>query len=280
VAVRVVTDSVADLPPQVAQELGIVVVPINVRFGTEVFRDGIDLTSEQFYERLRHSQTLPLTSVPTPAAYGEVYNKLAEETDEILVVTVSSKLSGTYTVALQSVGLLKRKCRVEVLDSRCAVMAQGFIVITAARTAQAGASLDEVLATARRNMSRVDFRGAFDTLEYLKRGGRIGKAQALPGSMLKINPIIALRDGEVFPAGRERSRAKTIDHLYNFATSYGRVESLAVEYAIDVEEAERLIKRLSAKFPKEIIYRSRTSPAIGTHTGPGLLVVSVLGDRA
>jgi DegV family protein with EDD domain len=279
-AVRVVTDSVADLPPQVAQELGITVVPLNVRFGAEVYRDGIDLTTEQFYERLKNSKTLPVTSVPTPAAYAEVYNKLAEETDEILVVAVSGKLSGTYAVALQSVGLLKRKCRVEVLDSRWAVMAQGFIAITATRAAQAGASLGEVLAIARRNMSRVDFRGAFDTLEYLKRGGRIGKAQALLGSMLKVNPIIGLRDGEVFPMGRERSRAKAIDHLYHFALSFTRVEGIAVEYAVDVEEVERLIKRLSAKFPKEIIYRSRPGPAIGTHTGPGLIVVSVLGDRA
>ncbi len=279
-AVRVVTDSVADLPPQVAQELGITVVPLNVRFGTEVYRDGIDLTTEQFYERLKDSQTLPVTSVPTPAAYAEVYNKLAEETDEILAVAVSAKLSGTYAVALQSVGLLKRKCRVEVLDSRWAVMAQGFIAITAARAAQAGASLGEVLATARRNMSRVDFRAAFDTLEYLKRGGRIGKAQALLGSVLKVNPIIGIKDGEVFPIGRERSRVNVIDHLYHFALSFTRVEGIAVEYAVDLEEVERLIKRLSAKFPKEMIYRSRASPVIGTHTGPGLLVVSVLGDRA
>jgi DegV family protein with EDD domain len=279
-SVRVVTDSVADLPPRVAQELGITVVPFNVRFGVEVYRDGIDLTTEQFYERLRDSRALPVTSVPTPAAFAEVYNKLAEETDEILVVVLSSKLSGAYNVALQSVGLLKRKCRVEVLDSRWAIMAEGFIAITAARAAQAGASLGEVLAAARRNISRVDFRGAFDTLEYLKRGGRIGKAQALMGSMLKVNPIIGMRDGEVFPFGRERSRAKAIDHLYNFVTSYARVESIALESASGLEEAERLVERLSAKFPKEIICRSRPSPAIGTHTGPGLLVVTVLGDRA
>lgn len=279
-AVRVVTDSVADLPPQVAQELGITVVPLNVRFGTEVYRDGIDLTTEEFYERLKDSQTLPVTSVPTPAAYAEVYNKLAEETDEILAVAVSAKLSGTYAVALQSAGLLKRKCRVEVLDSRWAVMAQGFIAITAARAAQAGASLGEVLAVARRNMSRVDFRAAFDTLEYLKRGGRIGKAQALLGSMLKVNPIIGFRDGEVFPMGRERSRAKAIDHLYHFALSFTRVEGIAVEYAVDLEETERLVEQLAARFPREIIYLSRASPVIGTHTGPGLLVVSVLGDRA
>jgi len=185
VTVKVVTDSVADLPPGVAEELGITVIPLNVRFGTEVYRDGIDLTSEQFYNRLRHSKILPVTSVPSPRTFAEVYDKLAQEADEILVVSVSSRLSGTYEVARQSIGLMKRKCRVEVVDSQWAVMAEGFIVITAARAAQAGASLDEVIGIARRNISRVDFRAAFDTLEYLKRGGRIGKRRLFWGQCLR-----------------------------------------------------------------------------------------------
>ena len=277
--VKIVTDSVSDLPPQVAQELGIAVVPLNVRFGTEVYRDGVDLTAEQFYERLAHSKTLPVTSTPSPGTFAEAYNKLAEETDEILVITLSSKLSATYEVALQSIGLMKRKCRVEVVDSQWVVMAQGFIVIAAARAAQAGASLDEVLDIAHRNISRVDFRGAFDTLEYLQRGGRIGKAQALLGSMLKVNPIITLKDGVIEPAGRTRSRAKAIDHLYNFAMSYSHIEEMAVEYATTLDEAEMLVERLSSIFPRERIYRSKTSPVVGTHTGPRTLLVSVLGDR-
>jgi len=277
--VKIVTDSVSDLPPQVAQELGIAVVPLNVRFGTEVYRDGVDLTAEQFYERLAHSKTLPVTSTPSPGTFAEAYDKLAEETDEILVITLSSKLSATYEVALQSIGLMKRKCRVEVVDSQWVVMAQGFIVIAAARAAQAGASLDEVLDIAHRNISRVDFRGAFDTLEYLERGGRIGKAQAFLGSMLKVNPIIMLKDGAVEPAGRTRSRAKAIDHLYNFAMSYSHIEEMAVEYATTLDEAEMLVERLSSIFPRERIYRSKTSPVVGTHTGPRTLLVSVLGDR-
>ncbi|MBA7649778.1 Protein DegV [subsurface metagenome] len=122
-------------------------------------------------------------------------------------------------------------------------------------------------------------RAAFDTLEYLKRGGRIGKAQAFLGSMLRINPIIGLKDGEVFPCGRERSRAKAIDHLYNFVTSYSHVEEIAVENAACPDDAELLVERLGSKFPKERIYRSKTTPVIGTHTGPGLLLVAVLGDR-
>jgi len=229
--VKIVTDSVSDLPPQVAEELGITVVPLNIRFGTEVYRDGVDLTAEQFYERLAHSKTLPVTSTPSPGSFAEAYDKLAEETDEILVITLSSKLSATYEVALQSVGLMKRKCRIEVVDSQWAVMAQGFVVISAARTAQSGASFDEVLDIIHRNITRVDFCAAFDTLEYLKRGGRIGAAQAFLGSMLKMNPIITFKDGVVHPAGREHSRAKAIDYLYNFAMSYSYIEEMAVEYA-------------------------------------------------
>jgi len=277
--VKVVTDSIADLPSRVTQELGITVIPLHVRFGTEVYRDGVDLTAEQFYERLVYSKVLPVTSVPSPGAFAETYNKLAEEADGILVISVTSKLSGTHEVALQSIGLMKKKCRVEVVDSQSGVMAQGFIVIAAARAAKAGAGLDEVLDIVRHNIPRVNLFAAFDTLEYLKRGGRIGKAQALLGSVLKINPIIGMKDGEVFPLGRERSRARAIDQLYNFVMSYSRIEEMAIEYATARDEAEMLAERISAKFPKERIYRTRASPVIGTHTGPGVLIVSVLGDR-
>ena len=276
--IKIVTDSVADLPSQVVQELGITVVPLHVRFGTEVYRDGIDLTADEFFDRLMHNKTLPVTSVPSPGDYAETYDRLAEETDEILVITVTSKLSGTHEVALQSVGLMKKNCRVEVFDSQWAVMAEGFIAMAAARAAQSGASFDEVLDIARHNVSRVGMRATFDTLEYLQRGGRIGKAQAFLGSMLKINPIIGLKDGEVVPAAKERSRAKAIDYLYNFAMSYSHIEEIAIEYATSLDEVEMLAERLDSKFPKERIYRSRASPVIGTHTGPGLLIVSVLGD--
>jgi len=278
-AVKVVTDSVADLPSQVVEELGITVVPLNVRFGEEVYRDGIDLTAEQFYHKLKQSKILPLTSVPSLAAFTEAYDKLAEGTDEILVITLSSRLSGTYDVALESRGLMKRKCRVEVVDSKWAVMAEGFMVMAAARAAQAGANVDDVLDITHRNIERVDLRAAFDTLDYLKRGGRIGAAQAFLGSMLKINPIIRLRDGVVVPAGRTRSRSMAIDNLYKFATSYSHIEEMAVENAACPDDAELLVERLGSKFPKERIFRTRTTPVISTHTGPGLLMVSVLGDR-
>lgn len=277
--VKIVTDSVADLPPQVVGELGITVVPLHVRFGTEVYRDGVDLTADEFFNRLVDSKTLPVTSVPSPGDFAEAYDKLTEETDKIMVITVSSKLSGTHEVALQSIGLMKKKCRVEVFDSQFGAMAEGLVVITAARAAQAGAGLDEVISVTQKAVPRVDMRIAFDTLEYLKRGGRIGKAQAFMGSVLNVNPILAIKGGEIVPIARERSRAKAIDYLYNFATSYSHIEEIAIDYAAAFDEAEMLVERLGSKFPKERIYRSRASPVISTHTGPGVLVVSVLGDR-
>ncbi len=278
-AVKIVTDSLGDIPSEVAGELGITVIPINVLFGTESYRDGVDLTTDQFYHKLMHSKTFPTTIVPPLDMFVDIYNKLAEETDEIAVITNSHKLSAAYEAALQAKELMKRKCRVEVVDSLWAVMAQGLIVIAAAKAADAGASLDEVVALAHFNIPRVDVRMVLDTLEYLKRGGRIGKAQAFLGSVLKVSPVLGLRDGEVFPFARERSRAKAIDYLYNFAASFSHIDEMAVEHATTPDEADELTERLSSKFPKERIYRSKVSPVIGAHVGPRVLGVAVLGDK-
>lgn len=277
--VKIITDSLADIPSEVAEELGITVVPLLVRFGTQVYHDGIELTTDEFFKRIEQRETFPVTSVPSPIAFKDVYDKLAEETNGILVLTLTSKLSGTHEVAVQSKEFMSNKCRIEVIDTKQAVMAQGFLVIIAARLAQQGANLDEIIDIVNHNIPRVEMRATFDTLEYLKRGGRIGKAQSLLGSILKVNPIIGLQDGEVILISRERSRAKALDHLLNFAKSYSKIDAIAVEYATAIDEAETLIERLDSVFPKERIYRSKASPVIGTHTGPGLLVLSVLGDK-
>ena len=278
-AVKIVTDSLGDIPSNVAEELGITIIPITVLFGTETYRDGVDLTTEQFYDKLVHTNTFPTTAVPPLGDFVKVYDKLAEETNEILVITVSHKLSGTPGAALQAVELMKRKCRVEVVDSQWIIMGEGLIAITAAKAAQAGANFDEVVKITQNNISRVDMRMAFDTLEYLKRGGRIGRAQAFLGSLLKVHPVLTLKEGEVHPVSRERTRAKAIDHLYNFATSYSHIEEIAVEDATTPDEAEKLVERLGSKFPRERIYRAKVSPVIGAHVGPHVVGVSVLGDR-
>jgi DegV family protein with EDD domain len=277
--VKIVTDSVADLPPEVVEELGITVIPLVLRFGAETYRDGVDLTPDQFYQKLKTSRAFPATSVPPPDAYAEAYDKLAEEADAIVVVAVSARLSATHEVASQAVGHMKKKCRVEVIDSETATMAEGFIVMKAARAARDGAKLAEVIAVTHKNITRADFLAAFDTLEYLRRGGRIGRAQALLGSMLKVNPLITLKDGLVEAAGRTRSRARAIDRLYDFAAGYAHIEEMAVADTACPEDAGALVERIGTVFPAGRIYRSRMTPVIGTHTGPGLLLVAILGDR-
>jgi DegV family protein with EDD domain len=277
--VRIVTDSVADLPPQTVHKLNITVIPLYIHFGKMAYRDGIDLTAGTFYEYLANAKTLPTTSVPSLGEFAERYDKLAEETDEIMVITISSKLSATCEVASEAVTLMKKSCRVKVVDSTLAIMAQGLVVIRAAEAAQAETSLEEIEGLVSRDILRSDMRAAFSTLKYLARGGRIGKAQALLGTMLNVNPIIGLKDGEVFPFGRERSREKAIQHLCDFARGYSHIDKMAVEYAGSPDDSEVLIEQLSSFFPREQIYVSRAGPVIGTHTGPSLLLVAVLGDR-
>jgi DegV family protein with EDD domain len=270
---------VSDISPGIAGELGITVVPLNVVFGSSIYRDGVDMTTGDFYRKLEESQVLPTTSTPPLQTFIQVYDKLAEETNEILVITISRKLSATGDSALKAVESMEKKCRVEIVDSHWAMMAEGLLVIAAAKAAMAGENIDALIRLTEHNSSRVDMRLAFDTLEYLKRGGRIGKARALMGSVLGINPILGIKDGEVFPYGRERSRAKAIDNLHRFVLGYSNIEELSVEDATTPEETEGLVTKIGAKFPVERIYRSKLSPVIGTNTGPHVIGVAVLGDK-
>jgi len=275
-AVKIVTDSLSDITGDLAQELGVTVVPLYVRFGEEVYRDRVEMTTDEFYHRLVHDAAFPTTTQPPPGDFVGVYNKLAKETDEILVIVVSSKLSGTYQSALQAKSMVEGKCRIEVIDSQTIVMGLGLIVISAAKAAQAGAKLDELADLVRKAMPRSHAIMSFDTLKYLAKGGRIGKAQSFLGSILSVKPILTIRDGEVHPVTRVRSRAAGVDYLYNSAASYSHIEELAVEYATTPDEADDLVERLNSVFPKERIYRSTVSPVLGTHAGPHVLSVSVL----
>lgn len=274
--VKIITDSVSDIPPKVAEELGITIVPLYVRFGVETYHAGVDLSTEEFYRKLTTNRTFPTTAAPSPGDFAEVYDKLAEETDEILSIHVTSKLSAVYEAALRGKEQMKRKCRVEVIDSLSAIMAQGLIVITAAEETHRGANLDQIANTVKEAIPKAHLRMCFDTLEYLRRGGRIGKAQALLGSMLRVNPILGMKDGEAYPVGRERNRAKAIESLYNFAKSFSSIRGLAVEHATTPEEAEALAQRLNSIFPQEHIYISKLSPVVGAHVGPHVIGVAVL----
>jgi len=274
--VKLVTDSASDLPPEFEKELDVTVVPLQIQFSNETFRDRVDLTAEEFYERLQRSSTLPSTAAPSPGAFATIFDELAEKTNEILGVFVSRKLSATYDAALQGIKLMKRKCRVEIADSMSGILGEGILVIEAAKKSKANIHLDELITFISETIPKIHVRVTLDTLEYLARGGRIGKVQALLGSMLKMNPILGLKDGVAFPAGRVRSRAKATEWMVDFVSNFNKVKAIGVEYGTNLDEAKAFAARLSSVFPQATVYMSNVSPVIGTHTGPTLLGVTVL----
>ena len=272
----IVTDSLSDFTPQMAQKLGIALVPLYVKFGNESYRDNVDISTEEFYHRLTLSKTIPTTSTVTPNFFAELFTKLTEETNEILAIIASQMYSGTYGSALQGKAMVKKKCRIEVIDSQLAVGGQMLLVVLAAQMAKDGDNLSQVASWVRRAMPRTHVRMSFDTLEYLRRGGRIGKAQASLGSLLKVNPVLGIKDGATFPVARPRNRTQAMDFLVNFAKSFHHIEALAIEDATTPNELEILAQHLKDLAPPERFYRSKISPVVGTHVGPRVLAVSVL----
>lgn len=277
--VKIITDSLGDLPVEILKKLDISVIPLYVLFGTESYRDGVDMTNEQFYARLVSSKTLPTTSVPALGTFIDLYENVAKKTDEILVITVSHKLSATFDTAVKAAEIVKTKARIKVIDSLNIIMGQGMLVIQAAEMAKAGAGLDEIAKKVQSNILRTESRMAFDTLEYLKRGGRIGAGQAFLGSILKINPVLGLKDGEIYPLSRERSRVKAIEALYNWVLTYRKIDAISVEDATTPDEADKLAERLKQKFHDKPFYRSKVGAVVGTHAGPSVIAVSVFGDK-
>jgi DegV family protein with EDD domain len=274
--VKIVTDTLSDITEDLAKELDVTVVPLYVRFGEEIYRDRVDITSEEFYRRLVGESVLPSTTQPTPNDFLQVYSRLAGETDEILVIVVSSKLSGTYQSASQAREMIKGRCHIEVIDSLSVAMGMGLIVISAVNAAKSGASLNEVTQLVRRTMSRTHVAYLFETLKYLAKGGRIGKASGLLGSLLSVKPILTMSEGELAPLTRVRSVSAGIDYLFNYAAGFSNIEGMAVEHATTPEEADKLVERLGTIYPKERIYRSVISPVIGTYSGPNALAITIL----
>ena len=272
--VRVITDSTADLSPEMAAELGIEVVPLNVHFGTDTFRDGIDLSADEFYQRLVSSPRTPTTSQPSVGAFLEVYQKALEGgADGIISVHISAKLSGTWNSSVQAREQLADPSQVEVVDTGQASMGLGWVAVAAAKAAQAGASLQEVAGVARSAAEQVRVLFLVDTLEFLQKGGRIGKAQAMFGSVLSIKPLLTIQDGEVHPLERVRTRGKGVARLVQLVQEAAPLQSMAVLYTTTEDEARALAERLSPCVPSGDVIVGRLGTVVGTYAGPGLLGV-------
>ncbi len=270
------TDSTADLPESIVQSLGITVVPLSVNFGRDTYLDGVDLKADEFYRKLADSKSLPTTSQPTPAAFAEVYNLLSKQTDEIISIHISPKLSGTLSSALLARDAMNSNCRIEIVDSLQASMGLGLIVIKAARAAQNGANLEEALRITREIIPRTHFFGMVNTLEYLHKGGRIGKAQALMGTLLSIKPLIGTGEGEVQPKGKARTQKKALARLFEMVQEFSGIEEMTILHSTIPEEAAAFTERMSPVFDKEKIYQSRIGPVIGTYLGPGAIAIGII----
>jgi len=271
--VKIVTDSTSDLSPEVAQELGITVVPVYVCFGEKVYRDGLDISGDEFYHRLIEGSVHPTTSQPTPADFANVYSKLSKEADKIVSIHLSSKTSGTHNSALQGRELAGVNCRIEVVDSLSVSMGLGLIAMAAARLAKAGEDLQAVMNEVRQAIPHIRLLGVFDTLKYLLWGGRISKAKLIVGSILSVKPLITMRDGELVQAGLARTRSKGIERLLDFVKNALNIQELAIVHSTTPDEANSLKERIGSIFAKERIHIARLGPGLGVHGGPGTLIL-------
>ena len=268
--VRIVTDSTADLTPEQQRAAGITVVPLNVHFGDEVFRDHVDLSTDEFFRRLKASPQLPRTSQPSVGAFEEAYRSLRQGGDEIVSVHLSSKVSGTYNSALmaaQSVG----EGKIDVVDSLSTSMALGFIALEGAKLVRAGRDRQAVADCLRGLVPKARVICVVDTLTYLERGGRIGKARALLGSLLNVKPILQLKDGEVVPLGRARGRPQALNRLVELLERDGKVRQLAIMHGAAQTDAEQLRERVASSYPGVDIQLTEIGAVLGTHTGPGVI---------
>ena len=276
-SIKIVTDSTSDLPLDLAESLGVTIVPANVIFGQEQFQDRVEMTPAQFYERLVDSPVHPTTSAPSIGQFVEAYESVGADADGIVSIHVSAKLSATYNAAVQAADQVSLDCPIEVIDSEQASMGLGLAAIAAAESTKQGADLETVAGVAGSVKERGMCVALLNTLEYLQRGGRIGKAQALVGSVLRIKPSIIVQDGEVLPLGKARTYAKGLAQIQQAARDFGPAENLCVMYSTDEDAARRLADSISDLLPEgQDPIVAPLGPGVGAHVGPGAVGIASL----
>ena len=275
--IKIVTDSTSDLPDDLADSLGVSIVPVNIIFGQEQFKDRVEITPAQFYERLVDSPVHPTTSAPSIGQFVEAYESAGGDADGIVSIHVSAKLSATYNAAVQASKQVNLDCPIEAIDSEQASSGLGLAVVAATKSAVGGADFETVVGIARSANDRSRCIALIDTLEFLQRGGRIGKAQALVGSILRIKPMIVVRDGEVQPLGKARTYAKGMAQIEQNIRDFGPAEELFVTYSTDEDMARRLGESMSDLLPEgaEPII-APMGPSVGAHVGPGAIGIASL----
>lgn len=280
-SIKIVTDSSADIPPYLQEELDISVVPLYVGFEGEVFKDGVDISNQQFYERLTHSEAFPTTSQPSPMDFKQTYETLAEDTDGIISIHLSEKFSGTCESARHARELLDGKCPIEIINSESMTIGLGMVCLAAARAARDGANMAETIKIAREAIAEIHFLAMFDSLKYLAKGGRIGKAKGMLGTILNIKPLLSMKNGIVIPVAMARSYTKGMAQLYNYIANAlqesTNIKDLAIMYNTTIKDAMELRDRVASLYPVEKIIMGEIGPILGTHAGPNVIVIGIRG---
>jgi DegV family protein with EDD domain len=272
VTVAVVVDSTADIPQAIRDEYGITVVPLSIMFGKETFLDGVEMTSDQFYQRLTQSDVHPTSSQPSPGRFAETYERLGKEHEGIISIHLGGKLSGTVRSAEQARELAP-DVPLRVIDSGSVSMGTGFLGIEAAKLARAGKSLEEIAARLESMVPNIRLWAVLDTLKYLERGGRIGRTRAFLGTLLNVKPMIQIKE-EVLPSEQVRTHKKAIARMVELATDEAPYEYLAVLHSQAEPLAQDLADRLGAIHPRAEIFVAQLTGVIGVHGGPGVLGVT------
>jgi DegV family protein with EDD domain len=271
--IRVVTDSACDLPLPLVETLGIEVVPLTIRFGEDEFVDQVELSTQEFWERVERSDRLPETAAPSPGAFESRFRDLmARGATGIVCINLSSHLSGTMQSAQVAAAAVAGECPVQVIDSQTASMGQGNLCLTAARRAADGDSLESIVAEVVDRRDRTKLYATLDTLDHIRMSGRIGNAKALLGTMLSIKPVIEIQAGIVEEVKRVRTRSKALKELAAHAGE-GKIEHLAVLHG-NAPDLEELLTLLDPIFPRDEIITGIVGPVIGTHAGPRVIGVS------
>ena len=280
-AVRILTDSTADIPRERAEALGITTVPLTVFFGEQAYLDGVELDNASFYAKLQASKVTPRTSQPSPAAFADAYTKLVNEgADAIIAVLISTKLSGTYQSACTARDSLPddlKKIPIEVIDSASVSMAMSIATMHAAEEAQQGLGLEEIKSNLLDRLSHTRILFVLDTLEYLKRGGRVGGATALMGNMLSIKPILTIRNGEVAAVERPRTRSKAYARIAQLVGEMKNPREFTIVES-DTEVGQQLAQALQ-EHVQGTIPTYKLGAVVGTYTGPGTTGVAMIVDR-
>jgi DegV family protein with EDD domain len=276
--IKIVTDSTAYLPESTIRHHDIRIVPLYVHFGEEAFKEGVELSNEAFYARLGEAPTLPTTSQPSAGEFHQVFKELADEGHEIVVLTISSKLSGTWNSAMAAKEMLPGAA-ISVVDSLTTSVGLQLMVETAAGAVANGVTRQELADQLEEMKQRIHIFFAVDTLEYLAKGGRIGNAKAFLGTLLKVKPILSLQDGAIEPLEQVRTRRKALDRMLDLvverASSNGTEAKVAVAHALALEEAGRCKSELLDRLDCGDLALAEIGPVIGTHTGPGVIGIAV-----